>query len=242
MISIVSPVYNSENCVEELVKRIIFSTKKISNRIEIILVDDGSTDNSWDKIKELKKKFKFIKGIKLNKNHGQHQAIYVGICNSFYDITIVLDCDLQDDPRYIPLMYKSYLENRLPVIIQHSYEDFDFKSRIVSNFFWYFLSIISLKKFTPYLGNYLLIDKGVKKKYLKIKKIGYLYGDLIIQKNVFFVIKKKRSKGIRKESSYNFQKLINLAIRLILKYNIFNRIFINNKKNLNGRKYIEIEI
>ena len=61
MISIVSPVYNSETCLEELVKRIIISTKKISNCIEIILVDDGSTDNSWDKIKKLKKSLNLLK-------------------------------------------------------------------------------------------------------------------------------------------------------------------------------------
>ena len=239
MISIVSPVYNSETCLEELVKRIIISTKKISNCIEIILVDDGSTDNSWEKIKKLKKKFKFIKGIKLNKNYGQHQAIYIGISNSSYDITIVLDCDLQDNPKDIPLMYKTYLENKLPVIIQHSYEDFDFKSRIVSNIFWYFLSIISLKKFSPYLGNYLLINKNIKKNYIKIPSIGYLYGDLIFLKNNFFLIKKKRSKGIRKKTTYNTTKLLQLAIRLIFKYSIFTRFFQNFTKKLKIKKIIK---
>ncbi len=239
MISIVSPVYNSEACLEELVKRIIFSTKKISNRIEIILIDDGSTDNSWEKIKKLKKKFKFIKGIKLSKNYGQHQAIYIGISNSSYDITIVLDCDLQDNPKYIPLMYKSYLENKLPVIIQHSYEDFDFKSRLVSNIFWFFLSIISLTKFSPNLGNYLLINKNIKKNYIKTTSIGYLYGDLIFQKNNFFLIKKKRSKGIRKKTTYGTIKLFQLAIRLILKYSIFTRFFQNFTKEIKIKKMIK---
>lgn len=239
MISIVSPVYNSEACLEELVKRIIFSTKKISNRIEIILIDDGSTDNSWEKIKKLKKKFKFIKGIKLSKNYGQHQAIYIGISNSSYDITIVLDCDLQDNPKYIPLMYKSYLKNKLPVIIQHSYEDFDFKSRLVSNIFWFFLSIISLTKFSPHLGNYLLISKNIKKNYIKITSIGYLYGDLIFQKNNFFSIKKKRSRGIRKKTTYDTIKLLQLAIRLILKYSIFTRFFQNFTKEIKIKKMIK---
>jgi len=239
MISIVSPVYNSETCLEELVKRIISSTKKISNRIEIILVDDGSTDNSWKKIKKLKKRFKFIKGIKLNKNYGQHQAIYIGISNSSYDITIVLDCDLQDNPKYIPLMYKTYLENKLPVIIQHSYEDFDFRNRIVSNIFWCFLSIISLKKFSPYLGNYLLINKAIKEKYIKKASIGYLYGDLIFLKNNFFLIKKKRSKGIRKKTTYDITKLLYLAIRLIFRYSIFTRFSQNLNKKLKVKKIIK---
>lgn len=79
MISIISPVYNSEDCLQKLVKEITFYGKKITSKLEIILVDDGSQDNSWKKIVKLKKKYKFIKGIKLNRNYGQHKAIYVGI-------------------------------------------------------------------------------------------------------------------------------------------------------------------
>ena len=108
MISVVSPVYNSENCLDELVNRIVKSTKEISNQIEIVLVDDGSEDKSWEKIIDLKKKFDFIKGIKLNKNYGQHEAIYCGVRHSSKSIIIVMDCDLQDSPEFIPEMYKMY--------------------------------------------------------------------------------------------------------------------------------------
>ena len=62
------------------------------------------------KNKKIKKKFRFIKGIKLNKNYGQHKAIFVGIQKSSYNITIILDCDLQDNPSYIPQMYKVYIK------------------------------------------------------------------------------------------------------------------------------------
>ena len=178
MISVVSPVYNSENCLNELVNRIILSTKEITSELEIVLVDDGSQDNSWERIKDLKKEFNFIKGIKLNKNYGQHEAIYCGIKYASKSIIVIMDCDLQDNPEFIPEMYKTYKNTNNPVIIQHSYEDFSLKSRITSNLFWFFLSLISFKKFSPYLGNYLLIDKLIKEKYLLNQNIGYLYGDL----------------------------------------------------------------
>ena len=239
MISVVSPVYNSETCLEELVRKIIHSTKKISKIIEIVLVDDGSSDKSWNKIKLLKKKYKFVKGIKLNKNYGQHQAIFIGIQNSSFDITIILDCDLQDNPKFIPEMYKKYKKYKKPVIIQHSYEEFTLSSRFISNMFWVFLSIISFKKFSPYLGNYLLIDSFIKKKYLKIRSIGYLYGDLLFQENEFTLIRKKRFKGIRNKTTYNFLKLIKLASKLVIKYNILNRPFYNIKSKKNFYKYIE---
>ena len=225
MISIVSPVFNSASCLNELVNKIIISTETITSNFEIILVDDGSKDNSWEEIKELKRKYKFIKGIKLKKNYGQHEAIFIGIQKSIFKITIILDCDLQDDPIFIPEIYETHARTKKPVIIQHSYKDYNLKNRIISNIFWYFLSIISFKNFSPYLGNYLLIDEKVKQKYLKMTKTGYLYGDLVIQKNRFVKIKKKRPFGLRKQTTYNYKKLFSLAFKLILKYNIISRMF-----------------
>ena len=171
MISIISPVYNSEGCLQKLVEEITFYGKKITSKLEIILVDDGSQDNSWKKIVELKKKYKFIKGIKLNKNYGQHKAIYVDIKVSSKNLIIVMDCDLQDNPAYMVELHETYIKYKKPVIIRHSYKNFKLKDRIVSNIFWYFLSAISFKKFSPNLGNYLLIDNEIKKKYLSIPRI-----------------------------------------------------------------------
>jgi len=240
MISIVSPVYNSENCLDELVKKIILSTKILSIKIEIILIDDGSDDGSWNKIINLKKRFDFIKGIKLNKNYGQHEAIYCGITYSSGDIMVIMDCDLQDNPEFIPEMYRKYQETKKPVIVQHSYADFSIKDRLISNIFWYFLIIISFKKFSPYLGNFLLIDKSIKEKYLLTSNIGYLYGDLIDQGNEFFFIKKKRSKGARQKTTYDIYKLTTLAAKLIKKFNIISK---HLKKNIKiKKKNIEIEI
>ena len=225
MISIISPIYNSELCIKKLVEKIFYYTKKITNEFELILVDDGSNDNSWNKIQQLKKKYKFIKGIKLKQNYGQHSAIYTGIKYSTKNLLIIMDCDLQDNPKHIIEMYRAYIKYKSPIIIQHSYEDFKIRSRIVSNLFWFFLSIISFKNFSPNLGNYMLIDKKIRRKYLTIKSIGYLYGDLIMQKNNFFLLKKKRSKGIRKKTTYSLAKLINLAAILIYKYNFLGQIF-----------------
>ena len=239
MISIISPVYNSEACLDKLVFKKFKFTKKNFKKIEIVLVDDGSKDNSWKKIKSLKKKYRFIKGIKLKKNFGQHEAIFTGIKESSFGIIVVMDCDLQDDPKFISKMYDKYIETNKPIIIKHSYINYSLKNRLVSNLFWYFLSIISLKNFSPYLGNYLLIDEKIKKKYLKSKSIGYLYGDLILQKNNFNFIEKKRSFGLRKKTTYNFRKLINLAIKLILKYNIISRIFFQFKKKIVKKILIE---
>ena len=77
-ISIVIPVFNSSKILEVLVKEIKANLKELNN-FEIILINDFSSDNSWEIIKKLKVNNNFIKGINLKKNYGQHSAIFCGL-------------------------------------------------------------------------------------------------------------------------------------------------------------------
>ena len=81
-ISVVSPVYNAENILAELVKRIDNSVSKITNNYEIILVEDCGPDSSWDIIEEIAYKNTRVKGFKLSRNFGQHYAITCGLDNA----------------------------------------------------------------------------------------------------------------------------------------------------------------
>ena len=100
-LSIVSPVYLAEEIIDELIKRIKKQVLKITENYEIILVEDGSSDNSWQKIEENCKKYKKVKGVRLSRNFGQHYAITAGLHKSKGDYVVVIDCDLQDNPKYI---------------------------------------------------------------------------------------------------------------------------------------------
>ena len=95
-LSIVIPVYNSEKIIDDLVDKIVNSVSDIKSvsSYEIILINDCSIDNGWEKIKFLSKKFKFIKGINLAQNFGQHNAIMAGLnhCNGNY--IILISCQL----------------------------------------------------------------------------------------------------------------------------------------------------
>ncbi|MES2394532.1 MAG: glycosyltransferase family 2 protein [Bacteroidota bacterium] len=101
-ISIISPVYKAENILDELVKTITNEVSKITDNFEIILVEDHSPDNSWVKIVANCSTYPFVKGIKLSRNFGQHNAIAAGMQYVLGDYIIVMDCDLQDNPIYIP--------------------------------------------------------------------------------------------------------------------------------------------
>lgn len=106
LISIVSPVYLGEQSLVELSKQIIHAVEPITNQFEIIYVEDHSPDHSWQVIEELCHQDKRIKGIKLARNFGQHAATTAAFKAAKGQYVIVLDCDLQDDPKYIAQLYQ----------------------------------------------------------------------------------------------------------------------------------------
>ncbi len=101
-ISIVIPVYNEEESIQELTEWInrVCSSRRIS--YEIIFVDDGSSDSSWEKISSLAMENQSVKGFSFRRNYGKAAALYTGFSNAKGDVVITMDSDLQDSPEEIP--------------------------------------------------------------------------------------------------------------------------------------------
>ena len=111
-ISVIIPVLNEEESIEKLSDQIheILDANEI-NSIEVLFVDDGSTDHSWRMIKSLVEKYPgTVRGIKLRKNFGKSTALNAGFKNTSGDIVITMDADLQDDPAEIPKFIDKILE------------------------------------------------------------------------------------------------------------------------------------
>ncbi len=100
-ISVVIPVYNSELILPSLIGRLVPALEKISDSFEILLVNDGSRDNSWQEVSKLAKDHKNIIGINLMRNYGQHNALLCGIRSAKNDIVVTMDDDLQHPPEEI---------------------------------------------------------------------------------------------------------------------------------------------
>jgi glycosyltransferase involved in cell wall biosynthesis len=100
-ISVVVPVYNGEKSLGELVERVKNVMQNIASKWELIMVNDGSKDESWKTIVELANKNNFVKGIDLTRNYGQHNAVITGIQTAQYEIIITMDDDLQHPPEEI---------------------------------------------------------------------------------------------------------------------------------------------
>jgi undecaprenyl-phosphate 4-deoxy-4-formamido-L-arabinose transferase len=101
-ISVVTPVYNGEASVGELCRRLAEVLPRISAQHEIILVNDGSRDRSWEMISELCSRSPVVRGLNLMRNYGQHNALLCGIRAAKYDLVVTMDDDLQHPPEEIP--------------------------------------------------------------------------------------------------------------------------------------------
>ncbi|CAM4138905.1 glycosyltransferase family 2 protein [Gillisia limnaea] len=104
-LSIVIPLLNEEESLPELYNWIVSVMQSNSYSYEIIFIDDGSTDESWDTISNLALKDPAVKGIKFNRNYGKSQALHAGFLAAKGDVVITMDADLQDNPDEIPELY-----------------------------------------------------------------------------------------------------------------------------------------
>ncbi len=104
-ISIIIPVYNEVESLPELVQWIHKVISQMELTYEIILIDDGSNDGSWEKIVELSKYYPSIRAVKFKKNYGKSAALNVGFNISKGEVVITMDADLQDSPDEIPALY-----------------------------------------------------------------------------------------------------------------------------------------
>jgi undecaprenyl-phosphate 4-deoxy-4-formamido-L-arabinose transferase len=102
--SIVVPVYKGEATLQELVERLNKVLDTLGGKYEVILVNDGSPDRSWESIASLSKRYPWVNGINLMRNYGQHNATLCGIRAARYDVVITMDDDLQHPPEEMHLL------------------------------------------------------------------------------------------------------------------------------------------
>ncbi len=101
-LSVVVPLYNEEESIGELFAWIRRVMAPLNNEYEVLFVDDGSSDNSWEVVTQMAKKHKEVKGLRFRRNYGKSAALHVGFEAASGDVVITMDADLQDSPEEIP--------------------------------------------------------------------------------------------------------------------------------------------
>jgi len=124
-ISIVVPLFNEEESLPELCNWIDKVIKNFNKTYEILLIDDGSTDKSWNVISNLNKQNPFIRGIRFRRNYGKSAALNVGFEAANGNVVITMDADLQDSPDEIPELYRLITEEGFDLISGWKQKRFD---------------------------------------------------------------------------------------------------------------------
>ena len=130
-ISVVIPLLNEQESLTELHDWIAKVMQSNHFSYEIIFIDDGSTDNSWQTIELLSRKDPNVKGIQFIKNYGKSQALHIGFKKAKGDVIITMDADLQDNPEEIPELYKMIVDENYDLVSGWKKKRFD--SKITKN-------------------------------------------------------------------------------------------------------------
>lgn len=219
-ISVVIPVYNAGLCLAELRHRLVKSLEELEISFEIIFIEDGGEDDSWEQITEFCKSDNRIIGAKLSKNFGQHNAITAGLemANGFW--TVVMDCDLQDRPEDIRILLEKAKEGFDLVVAKNA----NFRGRLAARRFfartYYTLfTILSGYKLEEGVRTFRVLSIDVKRAVLSMREqmrfLGPLSAWVGFKTATVEVSTDKRFSG---KSSYDIKKLSRLAIASIVAF------------------------
>ena len=124
-ISVVIPLYNEDESLGELYSWIDKVMKANSFSYEVIFVNDGSTDRSWQVIDDLSKQSNNVKGISFRRNYGKSPALYCGFKEAQGDVVVTMDADLQDSPDEIPELYRMIIEDGYDLVSGYKQKRYD---------------------------------------------------------------------------------------------------------------------
>ena len=130
-ISVVIPLYNEDESLPELFAWIERVMKENNFTYEVIFVNDGSTDRSWEVIEELGKKSDCVRGIKFRRNYGKSPALYCGFEQAQGDVVITMDADLQDSPDEIPELYRMIMKDGYDLVSGYKQKRYDPLSKTI---------------------------------------------------------------------------------------------------------------
>ena len=216
-ISVILPIYGCIDSLNELYIRLVDILPKITDRFEIIMVNDRSPDNPWSFIKELSNRDSRVKGVNLSKNVGQHRAISAGVNYAKGDWIVVMDCDLQDQPEEILKLYNKAQEGFDIVWGKRVLRQDSYLKRFGSKLFYKIYDYFTEKITDSSIANFSIISLQVATELKELKEQNRNF-PLFIEWLGFKVAQIDIEHASREDgtSSYTLKKLINFAIDSIV--------------------------
>ena len=221
-LSIIIPVYNSSKILEKLIFEINSNLfDRFEKSYEIILINDFSKDNSWEKIKKISKEFNFIKGIDLKYNVGQHGAIFIGLRYSTGSKIIIMDDDLQHPPQSIIDIYEKldFYDACYTLYLKRKHVYWKIILSTINNFF---SSFIFDKPFKIYTSSLKGIRGDVKDRFIGYNpKIPFIDSLILREAKKITNVKVYHQKRFEGKSNYDVRKLFILWFDMIENYHFY---------------------
>lgn len=222
-LSIVIPVYNDEDVLDELVRRLIPVAKSLSEDYEVIFIDDGSRDQSWKILIKLQKGNPKLKIIKLARNFGQSNSTAAGLDHASGDIIVIMDSDLQDRPEDIPKLIQSMEENDMDMaIVKWISRKDSFSKKFFSKFFHSISNRITNLHYEPGLGVFRVLRKNALDQIKSIPETTGTTLSLMYWSGFdYSIVELQRDARYAGASGYNLRKMLKLAADRIFSYSRF---------------------
>lgn len=228
-ISIVTPIYNEEENIEVFYERIqdVFKhLQKETNREftkEIVFIDDGSTDSSFNKIKKLSQENSDIRGISLSRNYGSHTAICAGLLKATGDAAVIIACDLQDPPELIIDFVKKWLKGSQIVWGKRIKYETGFLRSCINKVFYTLVKKYAIKTYPAMgTGSFCLIDRKIIDNLNKHPEHNRItFGLIAYQGFKQEYIEYERLKRQRGNSGWTTSKLLKAGLDTFLSFSYF---------------------
>ena len=220
IISVVVPIFNEGTNIYFLVSRLTATLEALDTAYEIILVDDGSLDRSWEYICEILNFDKNVKGITLSRNFGHQHALLAGFIHAQGKAIVSMDADLQHPPELIPKLFDAWKAGYKVVLTQRQdSDDSNFFKRMSSEYFYKLFSIITGIPMFKGMSDFRLVDRIVLESLFKFRDV-----DLFLRGIVNWlgfpstVIPFKASKRLQGKTKYSLIKMLKFASGAIVSF------------------------
>jgi dolichol-phosphate mannosyltransferase len=218
-ISIVTPVYRAEGCLEELYRRLAAALSGITQDFEIVMVEDCGGDRSWEIIRDLARRDARVKGIQFSRNFGQHYGITAGLDHCDGDWVVVMDCDLQDRPEEIPRLYAKAKEGHDVVLARRGQRSDRAAKRISSRLFYRLFSWLADTDYDGRSGNFCIVSRKVVASLRRMREqLRFFGGQVRWMGFPTAAIDVQHDERYAGPSTYTFAKLLRLATDTIIAY------------------------
>jgi dolichol-phosphate mannosyltransferase len=219
LLSIISPVYQAEATVAELVARLVAVLEPLSSQFEIILVDDRSADSSWACIQQEVTRDARVQGLRLSRNFGQHRAITAGLDLCRGEWVVVMDCDLQDLPEEIPGLFAHAQQGYDLVLAQRTVRQDSWSKKLFSRLFYHILHYLTETPQDPAVANFGIYHRKVITAVLAMRESIRYFPTMVrwvgFRTGYLSVRHASRSTG---NSSYGLNQRLQLGVDILLAY------------------------